>query len=156
MIEHENEDPDGVLDTRDLVDSLRTICYEDRTWVYDSTLHLLETEDKLGSFRELLFIASTKCPTRIDRARAQRAFDPEVLDWFVTRNILTLYSPTEYGLVDEFLRIRLVLDDISREESNEGPQRVRKKELEKLLLRQGRFSSQEEDCDGDEEDDIGS
>jgi hypothetical protein len=30
LVEHENDDPDGVIDSRDLLNSLRRICYEDR------------------------------------------------------------------------------------------------------------------------------
>ena len=42
LIEHENQDPDGILDARDLVNSLRAICYEDRARAYDAIVHVLE------------------------------------------------------------------------------------------------------------------
>ena len=36
LIEHEDSDPDGVIDAHDLANSLGRICYEDRARVYDT------------------------------------------------------------------------------------------------------------------------
>jgi hypothetical protein len=140
LVEHENEDPDGVLDSRDLFGALRTICYEDRARVYDSILHTLDLEGRLEPLRKLLLIASGTCPTRFSRSIAQEEVGSEVLDWLVTRNVLTLPSDDEYGLVDEFLRIRLFLDSVAEQESEEvsgGP--------EAMLLEEGRYIPEQDE-----------
>jgi hypothetical protein len=157
LIEHENEDPDGVLDARDLVNVLRTICYDDRARVYDSTLHTLDMEQKLEQLRKLLLIASAKCPTRINRIDAHEQVESEVLDWLVAHNILALASADDYGLVDEFLRIRLLLDDIANEEmegKQEGIQQIDGRDLEQLLVREGRFLSKQEEWERDRQGDV--
>jgi hypothetical protein len=116
LIEHENEDPDGKIDSRDLVNSLRRICYEDRARVYDSTLHLLELNNKLDVLQNILEIAEPSFPTRIGRDLAlnygskDRYVSKTAIQWLVKHNILSMPSPDYYGLVDEFLRIRLLLD----------------------------------------------
>lgn len=139
LIEHENENADGRLDAIDLAGALHTICYEDRAGVYDSVLHTLEVEGKLGALRELMMIASYRCPTRIDRRKAQDRVDPPALDWMVTHNILTPIEDNEYGLVDEFLRIRLLLDDRAKGELEGKREEVARTEPEELLLEQARF-----------------
>ncbi len=53
LVTHEIEDPDGVIDSRDLVNSLRRICYEDRVRAYDSTIHMLELNGRLESLSDL-------------------------------------------------------------------------------------------------------
>jgi hypothetical protein len=111
LIEHENEDPDNVIDARDLYNSLQRICYEDRARVYESILHEVELHGKLGALTELLFtLAPKNLPTLIDRERAAKAIDKEALTWLVDRNILSMTQNGEYGLVDEFLRIRMRFD----------------------------------------------
>jgi hypothetical protein len=157
LIEHENEDPDGVLDARDLVNVLRTICYEDRARVYDSAIHTLDLESKLDPLRRLLLAASEKCPTRINRVKALEIAEPEVLNWLVDHNILTLPSSVEYGLTDEFLRIRLFLDDIDERET-EGTEaetvEMDGENLEDRLLREGRFVSEKEEWERDRDEDV--
>jgi hypothetical protein len=127
LIEHENEDPDGTIDSTDLVNSLKRICYEDRARVYDSTLHTLELHNKLDALQALLGVASNTFPTRIEREAAIEAVSSEPIQWLVDHNILSIPSPDHYGLVDEFLRIRLVLDGA---ESDEG-----RSELERRMIR---------------------
>lgn len=145
LIEHENEDPDGRLDSNDLAQVLRTICYEDRARVYDGLLHLLEVEGKLDALHELLSIASASCPTRIDRPEALQYVDAGVLDWMVTHNILVPVGGNDYCLVDEFLRIRLLLDETLKDESGVGEGLGAERELEERLLSQGRFFSQQDE-----------
>jgi hypothetical protein len=142
LIKHENQNPDGQLTKADLYNSLRTICYEDRARVYDSTVHFLDLESKLEPFKQILDLASAKCPTRIQRARAQEIAGTEILDWLVSRNILRVLSPDEYGLIDEFLRIRLFFDELAEEEA-EAVHR------EKLLVQRGRFLDYEEELKPD-------
>jgi hypothetical protein len=49
-------------------------------------------------------------PTRILRERAVDAVGAAALQWVVEHDILVPRSAEEYGLVDEFLRVRLALD----------------------------------------------
>ncbi len=110
-IEHELQDPDGNIDRRDLVGALQRICYEDRKPVYDSILHSLEVHGKLGSLRDLFSLASGHCPTTIPRREAIDRLGAEALEWFVNNNILAMGGSDQYRLIDEFLRIRMLLDD---------------------------------------------
>jgi hypothetical protein len=110
LIEHENDDPDGVIDSHDLLKSLHRVCYEDRARVYDSTLHTLAVHHRLDSLASLLRSVPYGFPTKIDRDIAHSYVDKESLEWLVKNNILLTQTPEYYGLVDEFLRIRLMLD----------------------------------------------
>ena len=44
LIEREEEEPDGILDIKDLTDALKTICYEDRVYIYDGMINHLKVE----------------------------------------------------------------------------------------------------------------
>jgi|SRR5690242_18452010 len=67
LVVHENDDPDGLIDSRDLVSSLRQICFEDRAGVYDSILHLLDIYGRSEDFEALPAIARPGFPTKIPR-----------------------------------------------------------------------------------------
>jgi hypothetical protein len=118
IVEHENENPDGHLDSRDLHDSLVRICYEDRAAVYSSLLHELELYNHFDSLLTLLGLSSISpsnivnkgFPTTIDRQVAQTVVEGDELKWLVSHNIIRSTSANTYGLVDEFLRVRLILD----------------------------------------------
>jgi AAA+ ATPase superfamily predicted ATPase len=110
LVEHENDDPDGLIDAKDLVNSLTSICYEDRAYVYDSAIHALEIEDQLENLRSLLSIVHTGFPTRIDREEALRRVGKESLEWLMKNNYVTMRGSSTYGLTDEFLRIRMTMD----------------------------------------------
>jgi len=122
LVEHEDEDPDGIIDSKDLVNSLSRVCYQDRAQAYDATLHMLVLENKLEDLQTLLSLAGGRFPTRIPRAAAVESVDPEVLRWFVDRDVLSLPSASSahYGLVDEFLRVRLMLDVEQSQQSKEA------------------------------------
>jgi AAA domain len=128
LVEHEDQDPDGVIDSKDLLDSLSRVCYEDRAKTYDATLHMLSAENKLQDLQELLRLSGAHFPTRIPRAEAIDAVGPAVLTWLVDRDILSAPGTrsAHYGLVDEFLRIRLLLDTEQSEQ--------RKQELEEEIV----------------------
>ena len=111
LVHHESEDPDGVVDSRDLVNSLRRIAYEDRAQIYESTLHRLQLDDKLDSFFKLLSIAKPGFPTRIPRRSAMQLVNKDILQWLGDFNILKVGDNGEYGLIDEFLRVRILLDE---------------------------------------------
>jgi hypothetical protein len=127
VIEHENQNSDGIIDNKDLVNSLKTICYEDRNYAYQSTIHFLELYDKYENFKVLLNIASSSFPTIIDREDALKITDEKSLDWFVNHNVLNPLTANDYGLMDEFLRIRVIMDEESEEQD----------EIEQKLIENG-------------------
>ena len=155
LIEHEEDDPDGVIDSRDLANSLRRICYEDRGAVYDATLHQLELFGLLDPLKDLLGLTERSparivlptFPTTIDRGLARQCATDAQIHSLVERNVLWAGDPDDYNLVDEFLRVRLLLDRANAEET------------ERLLLRgrilayetdeQGRISISDESADND-------
>lgn len=110
IVEHENGDPDGSINSRDLLKSFKKICYKDRAHVYNSLIHSLDIDHKLEPLKELFAIASSKCPTRIKVTDATDILDVDMLEYFVERNIL-IHLNDEYALTDEFLRIRLLMDE---------------------------------------------
>jgi len=116
IIEHEQSDPDGVLDYRDLMGALRRICYEDRARVYDSTLHLLEVEGKREYLDAILTRMAWVFPSRIDKTLAVEIVGKEAVHWLVEHDILSPRSEEEYGLMDEFVRVRILLDQAESEE----------------------------------------
>jgi hypothetical protein len=112
VVENENDDPDGILDERDLAHSLTRIVYEDRAQAYDSTIHMLELEGRLDDVRTLMGDMRPGLPSMISADKAKHAVGRDALHWLVERDILR--EPDSrgfYGLVDEFLRIRLLMDD---------------------------------------------
>lgn len=116
LIENENENPDGMIDAEDLVTSLRRICYEDRAQIYDSTLHKLDIDGKLEAFQKLMLIAPSKFPTRIPQSDAMDIVDSDTLHWFFENNLFSVETDGTYRLLDEFLRIRLMMDGAVEEE----------------------------------------
>jgi hypothetical protein len=122
LVQHESEDPDGIIDSRDLIKSMRRIAYEDRAQIYESTLHRLELEDKLDAFLELISIAKPGFPTRISRRQALDLIDKEALHWLGDFNILKV-GEGEYGLIDEFLRVRILLDEGGSDSEQEAVER---------------------------------
>ncbi len=110
IIEHENANPDNIIDSKDLLTSLEKICYEDRFEVYEALIHMLEIHGTLDTLKSLIDTAKEGFPTRIDRNEAKEYSDFETLQWLVENNILSTPNPNYYGLVDEFLRIRIIFD----------------------------------------------
>jgi hypothetical protein len=143
LVENENDNPDGLIDAQDLTTALRRICYEDRAQVYDSTLHKLDVEGKLSAFQSLIAVAPANFPTRITKREALSAVEPEVLQWMFEHNILAVAADGAYYLLDEFLRIRLLLDGTEEEE--------RRGQLEQRLLEGGWTLPSEGESDLEEE-----
>jgi hypothetical protein len=150
IIQRENEQPDGVLSLTDLIGALHRVCYDDRRATYAATLHMMENAGKLPAFTTLLGygLLEEGFPTRIFRQGAAEAVGAADLQWFVEHDILVPRSADEYGLVDEFLRIRLAFD---------AEQAERRAEVEAELVQQGRLLSWDEIqeyIEGDEEGDA--
>lgn len=110
VVEHEYLDPDGCIDTKDLADSLRTICYESRGRDYDLLIHSMKNESVFSDYNTLIELAGGKFPSRIDRAKAMTLIETDSIDWLLARNIISVYDDSTYSVVDEFLRIRVVMD----------------------------------------------
>ncbi len=104
------EHPDGRLDSRDLANTLRRICYEDRARVYDATIHMLELYDMLDPFLTLLHLMPRGFPSRLSRQKALKSVTREQIQWLVDHNVLSTQVSEYYSLVDEFLRIRFIID----------------------------------------------
>ncbi|HET6975565.1 MAG TPA: hypothetical protein VFI24_04530 [Pyrinomonadaceae bacterium] len=127
IIENESEDPDGRLDSRDLANTLRRICYEDRARVYDATIHMLDLYDMLDPFLTLLDLIPRGFPSRLSRQKALKSVTREQVQWLVDHNVLSTQVSEHYSLVDEFLRIRFIIDQA------ETP--IKERELEKHILK---------------------
>jgi hypothetical protein len=110
VVEHEYEDPDGCIDLRDLVGSLREICYQSRGRDYDLLIHTMKNESYFSDYCSFIALAGGRFPSRIDREQALENIDGGSLDWLMSRNIISLQDDKTYSVVDEFLRIRVVLD----------------------------------------------
>lgn len=111
IVEREEDDPDGHLDARDLANALKTICYEDRAHVYESLIHLLEVNGKYEVFKSIIKLSHNLFPTVINRKDVENSFNAEAVQWLIDNNIIYSMSDMEYGLLDEFFRIRLIMDD---------------------------------------------
>jgi hypothetical protein len=77
LIEHEEEDPDQLIDSKDLYNTLSRICYEDRSAIYDTTLHELELYNHLDSLNLLLGMSSESPPDIVSRGFPTRITDPK-------------------------------------------------------------------------------
>ncbi len=137
IIQHENVHPDGILSVTDLLGVLQRICYEDRKATYAATLHMVENAGKLNSLSILLRPPTVEegFPTRIYREVAVSVVDAGDIQWFVEHDVLVARSADEYGLVDEFLRVRLAFDA-------EKPEL--RADMEAELVAQGRLLSWDE------------
>lgn len=111
LVIHESEDPDGIIDSRDLINALRQICFEDRAGVYDSMLHTLDLYGRLEELETLLRLADKGFPTRIRKDLAVDEVGEEAIKWFVDYQVLSPSDSLYYGLIDEFLRIRFILNE---------------------------------------------
>jgi hypothetical protein len=89
-------------------------CSRGATW---SIFHPARTEDRLEDLLKLFSFAEQQFPTRIDRTAAADAIGPESLRWFVDHNILAIADSQDYSLVDEFLRVRIILDSEQEREN---------------------------------------
>lgn len=112
VIEHEHSDSDDVIDSRDLMDSLRSICYESRGPVYDTLIHRMQETGRLTTFRTCIELAGSSFPARISRhiALNKRGLELDDIEWLIDSNVMSIADEGTYGIVDEFLRLRIVLD----------------------------------------------
>jgi hypothetical protein len=109
VIEHEYENPDGTIDTGDLVGSLRDICYRKRAPVYDALIHELRMEAKYDSYQRLLELMGGAFPGRVDATVARTKLGKDSIAWLLSRDIVVA-DGNAYELVDELLRVRVLMD----------------------------------------------
>ncbi|MCG3118686.1 MAG: hypothetical protein ALAOOOJD_00940 [bacterium] len=146
LLANEENNPDGVINSKDLVDALRKICYEDRGYVYDDTLYRLEIYSMLETLKNLFAMASPEFPTRMPRRAAHKVADEEAIAWLISEHILSVISREEYGLMDEFLRIRLLMDETERESDMFS--------LEKRLINRGAIGEESLPAEDDASEDV--
>ncbi|SFK36129.1 ATP-binding protein [Methylophaga sulfidovorans] len=110
VIEHEYEDPDGCIDTLDLVGSLRKICYESRGRDYDLMINSMKSESKFSDYCTFIELTGGSFPSIVERNNVINNIGTESLNWLVERNFLSINHDETYSVVDEFLRIRVILE----------------------------------------------
>src|SRR5262249_11410306 len=103
LIQHENMNPDDVIDAKDLAGAIRRICYDDRGDIYTKIIESLETVDLLRPLMSMLASAKSKHPTLIIRKDAREVVGDDVLTEFIKRDIFVRVGPDKLRLVDEFL-----------------------------------------------------
>lgn len=133
VVEHECEEPDNVIDERDLVGSLNTICYIARGAVYEKQIHEMELESKYSAYCDLIKLTEGFFPGRINRESSLELLTNQEIEWFRSRNIIRIISDNEYAIVDEFLRIRIFMD-IQKRDGLILDNEIEKKIIEKEKL----------------------
>jgi hypothetical protein len=78
-------------------------------YIYDRLLHSLKMSGHLDVLKKIISMADRSFPTRVPRDQTD-GMSQKALQWLTDNNILLVVNDYEYGLVDEFLRIRLLLD----------------------------------------------
>ncbi len=139
LLANEESNPDGV-------NALRKICYEDRGFVYDATLHQLEVYSMLETLKNVFTVASPEFPTRMARRAVHKVADDQAVAWLIAEHILSVVSHEEYGLMDEFLRIRMLMDETERE----GDMFM----LEKRLINRGTIGEESLPAEDDASEDV--
>jgi hypothetical protein len=147
VIEHEYQDPDGCIDTKDLADSLRTICYESRGRDYDLLIETMKNESFFSDYSNFIELAGGVFPSRVNRTKAIDLIGTDSIEWLLARNIISVHNGNTYALVDEFLRIRVVLDL----QESRGAHEVEMELMEhgELSLPKEAFEMLYEDTDGE-------
>jgi hypothetical protein len=102
---------------------LAPLCFEDRAGVYDSILHTLDLYGRLEELATLLGIAERGFPTRIPKGRALELVGETAIKWLADHEIITPVDNSNYGLVDEFLRIRFILSEAESAEAKRSAER---------------------------------
>ncbi len=110
VVEHEYNNPDGVIDNADLVGSLEKICYQKRAPVYESLIHDMKADGFFDSYLLLLEMMGGKFPGKSDVQETIKKINKDDMDWLISRNIVVVTSDDNYELTDELLRVRVMMD----------------------------------------------
>jgi hypothetical protein len=109
---------------------------------------MLHLENRLDPLLKLFAIGARQFPTRINRYAAAETIGADALRWFVDHDILSIADTDHYGLADEFLRVRIILD---AEQSRDERLRV-----ESAIVRTVTFGEfAEAELEREEEDEVG-
>ena len=73
-------------------------------------MHSMRNESVFSDYNTFIELAGGKFPSRIDRAKAMALIEIDSIEWLLARNIISVYDDNTYSVVDEFLRIRVVMD----------------------------------------------
>lgn len=90
---------------------------------------MLELNSMLDPLLALFHLMPSGFPSSISRNEALKHVSREALQWLVEHNILSTHVAAFYGLVDEFLRVRFLLDQADGSHTEE--------QLERQILRLG-------------------
>jgi hypothetical protein len=110
LIQHENSNPDDLIDAKDLGGAVRRICYQDRGDIYNQIIEKLETTDMIRPLVSMLALAESKFPTIIKTKDAKEVVGKEFVEELIKRDIFVREGKSKLRLVDEFLSLRLALD----------------------------------------------
>lgn len=110
VVESEFTDPDGHIGLEDLILSLRNICYEDRSTVYEAMMHRLELEGRVDAFKAFIMAAGGRFPGVVSRDAARKQISDEDLNWLHVNNYISIGSKETYNVIDELFRVRIIMD----------------------------------------------
>ena len=116
LLEHEIDNPDNLIDNRDLIGSLREICFMSRGTIYNKIISNLKNENKYYVFLEIIKLVKDSFPGTIDTNIVNSLFLKEDIDWLISQNIIYINSINQYEIIDEFLRIRILIDEEEKDE----------------------------------------
>jgi len=116
LIENENNNPDEIINSYDLVNALQEICYETRATIYDYLMRSLELHGYYEDFLKFINLSKNNFPTVVDKAKVQQFIEPQSILWLLKNNIIAENNNNQFELVDEFLRIRIFLDQEKEKE----------------------------------------
>ena len=94
----------------------------------------MKTEGRFDAFLSLLAHGTKGMPFRISRDMAREVMDPDDLEWFRGRDIISALPDDHYKLVDEFLRVRVIMDFDTRGD-----------EIEQRFLEEGELEDEDDD-----------
>lgn len=110
VIESECADPDQIIDAKDLYNSLEAICFDSRGPIYERIIHMMDLNGRRDKFERIVSLAGGIFPAEIDMNKLRQEINPEEIDWFLARNIISIRDENSYGIVDEFLRVRFIIE----------------------------------------------
>ncbi len=111
IVDAEMQENDGIIDDRDLLTALRSICHEDRDVIYSDHLSFIFDNELDRKFALLFQEMVRSIPGRTTRARARTIIGDESVKEFIDSNLIYEDSG-EIFFVDELFRVRIILDRV--------------------------------------------
>ena len=69
-------------------------------------------------FESLMLKVGSEFPTQISRKELSNWFSPDEIQWLFENNYVAKITAASYGLYDEFLRIRILMDQQDKHEDD--------------------------------------